>query len=145
MRSQQGQPGKGRRVGRAAALVSAVVAAISLGVASPALADTYRVSTTGAGAVLSIFTYSSNLKLCDTVADGKRAMADVSIWGSNGQLLDYYELVDANGANGQADADCDVVRRERLFQTGDTINYKVWIQDGTGGPIERAHTDEIDL
>ncbi|MGW4111508.1 hypothetical protein ACWEFJ_11565 [Actinosynnema sp. NPDC004786] len=112
-------------------------AALLLGlVAAPAHAAENPLYTTGARAFVN--TYYGRVEVCDTRADGRRAVA-LAVNVTQGRILGYPE--DKNGANGctPQSGTGQGAALDRFWHTpnrNDEIRLEVWIQDGEGGAQE---------
>ncbi|MDO0910734.1 hypothetical protein QQM39_07685 [Streptomyces sp. DT2A-34] len=100
-------------------------AALFVGVAAaPAQAAENPLSTTGAQGMVSF--YSMYVRACDTLKDGRRAVAQ-AVNQTTGEYLGGAE--DTGGADGACAFDYFTEKPSR----GDVIYLAVWRQDGAGG------------
>lgn len=117
---------------RRTAGVLALAVALVVGLQSPAAAATATISANN-GYATATFTYPTGpdaewgtLRVCDTVKDGRRAVAQLSWENNNGAWSVVARVEDANGANGQ----CVSTSAYRFY--GYRMKLVLWVQDGTG-------------
>lgn len=114
-------------------------AALFFGAAvTPAHAAENPLSTTGARALVS--SYYERIEVCDTRADGRRAVA-LATNLTTGDIVGWAE--DTNGANGCTGSGLGIEYFWSTPRRGDRISLEVWIQDGANGWQENFRSTEF--
>ncbi|MBL1104538.1 hypothetical protein JK361_07995 [Streptomyces sp. 5-8] len=117
-----------------ALVLGAVVAATT-----PAHAAENPLYTTGAKAF--VHSYYQRVEVCDTKADGRRAMA-LATNLTTGAIVGWAE--DKDGANGcTAGGGLGIDPFWSTPRRGDRISLEVWIQDGANGRQENFRSTEF--